>query len=95
MTRGKYEFSDRTKEAARRKWHAENPGNEDANLEVDHLVAVWFAKKHGIPHQQITSGANAKALRQKEHKAKHRNEPTEEEYKTLAQGLLGIIKRLF
>ena len=95
MSRKGYEFNNLTKEAAKLKWHKENPNNEDATLEVDHIISIWFAKKYGLPKHTIKSAKNAKALTHEEHKKKHDNEPTEEEYATLAQALLGYVRRLF
>lgn len=93
--RGRYEFSDGVKRSAKKEWHRNNPGNPKEPLEIDHIVPVHFAKRHGIPPDLVRTRDNARALRIKEHKERHRNEPTEEEYMTLSQGLLGWIKNLF
>lgn len=92
--RGRYEFPNRVKEHARTEWHKANPENEDAKLEVDHIVPVWYAKKNNIPPDLVRTGDNARALTVPEHKERHRNEPTEEEYRTIAQGILGWVKNL-
>ena len=94
MSRGRYEFPKRVKDDAHSKWHANNPGREDESLEVDHIVPVWYAKKNHIPPDLVRVGNNARALTVKEHKERHRNEPTEEEYKTLAQAILGWVRNL-
>ena len=95
MRRRGHEVSDRTKEAARLQWHKDNPGNEDADLEVDHIIPVWYAIKTGIAPAHSTSGANARAMRQKEHKQRHRDEEGEDELGSMAQGVLGILGKLF
>jgi len=93
--RGRYEFSKKVKDKAITKWHEENPGNPDEKLEVDHIIPIYFAKREGIPEDLVNTQNNARALRVEEHKERHRNEPTEEEYKTLSQALLGWIGNLF
>lgn len=92
--RRRYEFPDRVKESARKKWHEENPGNENEPLEVDHKIPVWWAKKNNIPPDLVRTRQNARALRIKEHKQRHREEPSEEEYATMAQGILGWFRNL-
>lgn len=95
MPRGRYEFDKRTKDEAFSRWHAENPGNEDANLEIHHRIPVHFAKKEGIPPDLVRTQDNAVAVTRDEHKEIHRNEPSDEEYKTLAQSILGWVGGLF
>ena len=92
--RGRYEFPNSVKESARNDWHKKNPGHKNERLEVDHIIPIWFAKKYGIPPGVITTRKNARALRIKEHKERHRNEPTGEEYAVLAIALLGWITNL-
>lgn len=92
--RGRYDFDEATKDSAKRKWHADNPGNEKVPLEVDHHIPVWWAKKNNIPPDLVRTRQNARAMRVHEHKERHRNEPTDEEYTTLAQSVLGWIRNL-
>lgn len=91
MARGKYEFSDRTKEAARRKWHAENPGNEHEEIEIDHIVSVREAKQRGIPPVIASSMINAQGMRKKDNREKSDKDadPKFVEY------LLSLMARLF
>lgn len=88
-----FEFDRRTRDRAIEKWHHANPGNEDEELEVDHKVPIWFAKKHRLPSAVIRSQQNAEALPKSDHKEKHRNE-SEEEYWSIWQGMIGFINRL-
>lgn len=95
MSRRGKEFPDTVKDSAIRKWHKENPGRSKEKLEVDHVIPIHVGNRLGIPSALLKSRANAEAKTQKEHKEKHRNELSDEEYKTLAQALLGWIGNLF
>lgn len=95
MGRKGAEFNRRTKEQAKRKWRRKNPGREDEELQVHHKVAVHAGRKLGIPKRVLKSPKNAVAMPAPDHKAYHENEPTLEEYKTIAQGLLGLTQKTF
>ena len=95
MSRGRYEFSQRTKDSAVNKWRWNNPDRDDEDLEVDHIVPVWAAKELGIPADLVRTDDNARALTVGEHKDRHRNESDLEEYRSLAQSILGWIDGLF
>lgn len=70
-----YEFSERTKESARRKWHRDNPGNEHVQLEVHHKTPIKYARENGIPPAVIRQDNNAVAMPVQEHKkVNHRDE---------------------
>lgn len=93
MARRGYEFDKRTREAARIKWHRDNPGREDEQLEVDHKVPIWYAKKNGIPPAVIKSQDNARALPVDEHK--ERDHYDEEEINFFLSSLTHFIGGLF
>ena len=93
--RGRYDFNSRTKDKAKADWHADHPDREDERLEVNHIVAVHYARKMGIPPDLVRTQDNAEALTIPDHLEHHRNEPTDEEYAVLARGLLGWIRNLF
>lgn len=93
--RGRYDFPRSVKDKAKADWRANHPGCEDTNLEVHHRIPVHFAKDAGIPPDLVRIQDNAVALTRREHKDFHRNEPTDEEYRTIVQGILGWIGGLF
>lgn len=90
MSRRGCEFSSWVKDQVITKWHKQNPGNEDVELEVHHRVAISAGKKLGIPRKVLKSPENAQAMPADEHRRYHENEPTLEEYAIIAQGLLGL-----
>lgn len=95
MPRGRYEFTQTTRNRAIEKWREENPeADDDINLEVHHKVPVWWAKKNNIPSTLVRIQDNAVALSRDEHKEVHRNELSDDEYRTLAQSILGWVRNL-
>jgi hypothetical protein len=94
MSRGRYEFLERTKDTARQNWHAKNPGRPNEVLEINHKIPVHVAKKLGIPPDLVRTQNNAEALTKPDHLDFHKNELTVEEYKTLAQSILGWVRNL-
>lgn len=93
MPRKGYEFPDRVKDEAIRRWRIKNPDRTDEELEVDHKVPVWFAKKHGVPREVITSQDNARAIPKSEHR--DRDHYDEEEIKAFLSQLVNFIGRMF
>jgi len=93
MGRQSYEFSEHTKEAARLRWHKDNPKRQSEELEVDHIIAIWWMRENGIPPVVGRSAQNARALPTQEHIQKHRDE-TSEEYRLLAVFLTGFVGSL-
>lgn len=92
--RGYYEFPKRVRKEAIRKWHKDNPGNKDQVLEVHHKVPVKIARKLKIPPRLVRIPDNAQAVTPEEHKKIHENELTLDEYRILAQALLGWSRNL-
>ena len=92
--RGRFEFAERTKDTARNNWHAKNPDRQNEALEVNHKIPIHVAKKLGIPPDLVRTQDNAEALTKPDHLEFHRNELTIDEYRTLAQSLLGWVKNL-
>jgi len=92
--RGSYEFPKYVKEEAKRKWRRDNPDREDEPLEVHHQIPVKIAKKLKIPPYLVRVSDNAIAVTKDEHKEIHENELTLDEYKILAQALLGWTRNL-
>ncbi len=90
-----YEFSQRTKNTAISRWHWEHPGREDEKLEVHHIIPVRVAITLDIPPTLVRTADNAQAMPVAEHKEKHQNEPSLEEYRLLAQSILGWHGNLF
>jgi len=87
--RGAYEFPRQLKKSAIEKWQKEHPDSDEA-IDCDHIIAIWFCKKYNIPPELANSENNLQVLTVKQHREKHRNEPTDEEYAILAQALLGF-----
>lgn len=92
--RGRYDFPRSVKDKAKADWRADHPGDEEVNLEVHHRIPVHFAKDAGIPPDLVRTQDNAEALTIQDHLEFHRNEPTDEEYQTIVQGILGWIGNL-
>lgn len=92
MPRKGYEFSQRTRNEAIRRWYINNPGREKEELEVDHKVPIWYAKKHGIHPSVIRSQDNARALPKEDHK--QRDHYDEEEIRFFLSTLTQFIGRL-
>ena len=88
------EFSDRIKDEERSRWHAKNPGNEEADLEVHHILGVSEGLKRDVPKVALKSQQNAVALDREFHNKVHR-ETDEETQEVLAQGFLGLWRKLF
>jgi len=93
MGRKNYEFSDRVKDEAIRRWRIANPGREDEELEIDHRTPIWFAKEHNIHPSVVTSQDNARALPKSEHR--DRNHYDEEEIRGFLAQLANFVGRLF
>lgn len=72
MSRKGYEFSDRTKYQAKKRWHTKNPGRENEELEVHHLLPVSEGKKRGVPRDALRSDENAIAVPKDFHQEIHR-----------------------
>lgn len=94
MPRGRYEFPKSVRERAVERYYAENPESENELLEVHHQVPVWWAKKEQIPSALVRVQANAIAVPRDDHKEIHRNELSDDEYRTLAQAVLGWVRNL-
>jgi len=77
MSRKGFEFSQADKEEARRRWHEQNPGREDEELEIDHIIAVWFAKENGMAPDEVRTLQNARALPKDEHRARDHKDTSE------------------
>jgi len=92
--RGSYEFPKHIKESARTEWHKKNPGNEDANLEVHHILNIHHAILHDVPIDAVRSNLNAVAVRRKFHKEIHR-EQTDEDQEEFANWFKSIWVKLF
>ena len=89
--RGRYEFSRRTRDDARVLANHEcEECTNDGFLEVHHIIAIWAAKRLGLPHMIISSLANAECLCFSCHIGKHEYEPVLIEYKVLAQAMFGL-----
>jgi hypothetical protein len=63
-----YEFDERTKDEAITRWHRDNPGREDEELEVHHRLPVWFGRENGVHPDVIRSPQNAQVLPKGEHR---------------------------
>lgn len=79
-----FEFSNRTKEEERSRWHAKNPGRERESLQVHHILPISEGKKRGVPRESIRSQQNAVAVPKEFHKRIHRK-TTPETYDALAE----------
>ena len=78
MSRRGKEFSQRTRDQLFTAWHRDNPGNEDANIEIHHKLPIFIGKMLKIPGEILKSQANAIALRREEHRELHSNTTMEE-----------------
>ncbi|NCS97980.1 MAG: hypothetical protein GW762_05305 [Candidatus Pacebacteria bacterium] len=92
--RKEYEFSMQTKDSVINSWHAQNPGRHNAELEVDHIIPIWWARQQAIPPEIVKTRDNARALTKSEHKRRHKNELSHQEYVSLAQTILGWARNL-
>lgn len=89
------EFDEHTKHKAKRKWHRDNPGRENQDLHVHHRVSREWGRRNGVPNSLLSSRNNAEAMTPEQHKRHHRKEPSDKEYRSLAQALFGWIGGLF
>lgn len=88
-----YEFSESVRQKAIKKWHEENPGNEDVELDVHHLVSIKHARESGLHPHTVNTLQNAQAMPRSEHqKLDHSN--TEDMDGFLA-GMARFVGRLF
>lgn len=94
MSRKHYEFPKHVKESEMRKWHEKNPGNDDANIEVHHILNIHHAILHDVPPEAVKSRDNAVAVRRKFHKDIHRQQ-TNESQEELASFVKSVWARLF
>jgi len=94
VSRRGYEFPDSIKESARTEWHKKNPGHEDANIEVHHILNIHYAILHDVPKEAVKSGLNAVAVRRKFHKEIHR-EQVDEDQEEFANWFKSIWAKLF
>ena len=87
--RGKYEFSEKTKDEIYRRQRKNFP--EDAVIEVDHIVSVRECKEKGIPPVIASSVLNAQLLTKKDNREKSDKDadPTFVDY------LLSLMVRMF
>lgn len=92
--RSGYEFDNRIKDEEFTRWHAKNPGREDASLEVHHILNVSEGKKRGVPREAIKSQQNAVAVESGFHKKIHR-EQAEEDQEELANWFISLWRKLF
>lgn len=93
MPRKGYEFSQRTRNEAIRRWHRDNPGREDEELEVHHRVPVYYARKHGIHPDVVRSQDNAQAMPKSEHRGVDHYD--EEQINAHLSSLANFLGRLF
>jgi 5-methylcytosine-specific restriction endonuclease McrA len=93
VSRRGLEFSTHTQDEAIKQWHIAHPDEDEIDLEVHHRVPIAHAKKMKLPPSLVRSGANAEALTKSEHYKKKKQ--TEEESKTIAQALFGLLDELF
>ena len=88
------EFNNRIKDEERSRWHAKNPGREDADLNVHHIMPIAEGLKRGVSKDALKSQQNAVALEKDFHNKVHR-ETDEETLNVLAQGLRALWRTLF
>ena len=88
------EFSDRIKEEERSRWHAKNPGREDADLNVHHILNISNGLKHGVSKQALKSQQNAVAVEVEFHKEIHKKQ-IDEDQEELANWFLSLWRTLF
>ena len=94
MSRKGFEFPDSIKESARTEWHKRNKGQEDANLEVHHILNVHHAILHDVPKEAVKSGLNAVAVEKSFHNKIHR-EQVDEDQEEFASWFKSIWVKLF
>lgn len=91
--RSKYEFSRQTKREAKLRagFKCEQCGAK-GDLEAHHVIAVWTATELGLWREVVKSINNCEVLCPSCHAEKHNPEPTLDEYKSLAQAILGAVQ---
>jgi len=90
-TRRGYEFSDRDKREAKRRWHEANPGREDEQLDVDHKVPIFRAREMGMHPHEVNTLQNARAVPRAEHQKRDHNE----DVTGFLSGMARFVGRLF
>lgn len=93
-TRRGAEFSKRIIEEERLKWHAKNPGQQDAQLNVHHILPIAEGVKRGVSKILLSSQQNAIALEEEFHNEVHRK-INKETLDALAQALINTWAKLF
>lgn len=88
-----FEFSEQVKEEARRRWHAENPNNENAVLEVHHKCSVKHARELGLNPHEVNTLQNAQAMPVEEHRKVDHSDT--EEMDGLLATMARFVGRLF
>ncbi len=85
------EFSMSTKIEAKRRanYQCQECGATEP-LQAHHLIPIYIAREIELPNVAIRNLANCEILCDDCHKETHENELSIEEYKALAQSLLGV-----
>lgn len=86
-----YEFDQRTKDQAITAWHRDNPGREDEQLDVDHIIPIFRARELGLHPHEVNTLENARVLPRSEHQQRDHHEDLGD----FLSKMTGFVGRLF